>query len=302
MFYVGLRGPTEGPAGRSPVVEDQSGRAYPPSAAGIGSPTPPPPPIDVARPSLPAPPSPAVPPSDNAGGIAALPQPVPALADIEAQVRALPCSALASALDENRLTLSGYTADRAALERLRSELAARSGITEVSVASVRSLDAVYCRMLETLAPQINRNREADLAERIHTTRSEAKYRAGDKLAFTVTAPAAESYITVDYFSRDGRVVHMLPSGSHRDNRAAPGSELSIGDADRDNWIVGPPFGTEVIALIAGPEPLFTKRRKEAEPAEAYLRDLRRGIERIEGRPGAAVLADLMIIETSAGEP
>ena len=80
-------------------------------------------------------------------------------------------------LDEGRVTLSGYAADRAALEKLPAELA-RIGVSEVSVASVRSLSAVYCRMLDSLAPQIERNWDAGLVFGIHAARTGGRIPGG----------------------------------------------------------------------------------------------------------------------------
>lgn len=226
---------------------------------------------------------------------------MPSAVDIGSKVSAVPCSVLASNVDGAQIALGGYTADKRALEKLRVELAAGEGVGEVSTTGVRALNPVYCRVLETLAPQIKSNWDAGLLHGVRTAQAEAKFVAGDRLAFSALAPAIDSYITVDYYSLDGQVVHMLPSGSRTNNRFVARSGFSVGAGDGENWIVGPPFGTEVITLIASSEPLFPKPRKEAEPADRYLKDLRRSIERIQARPGSTLLADVMLIETRAKE-
>ena len=64
------------------------------------------------------------------------------------------------------------------------------------------------------------------------------------------------------------------------------------------WLVGPPYGTDMIIAIASAEPLFDRpRQSNAEAAAVYLRDLKAAVDAAQHRgirmSGAAVTVDAL---------
>jgi hypothetical protein len=90
------------------------------------------------------------------------------------------------------------------------------------------------------------------AEVDHYTRS---YREGDSLSLKVVAEV-DAYVYVLYQQADGAVFQIFPNASHPQNRVQARQPVQIaGGDDLFRWIVGPPFGQEVVKVIASKEPL-----------------------------------------------
>jgi hypothetical protein len=122
--------------------------------------------------------------------------------------------------------------------------------------------------------------------------------AGDTLMVDVVTPDFQSYVTVDYFVLDGHVVHLLPNAAARENLAPPRYTATIGSLG--NWVIGPPFGTEMLVLVATPVPLFDAVRPDAEDRTVYLRALDERLGSIAKAHGAGAIAvDFLQITTHA---
>jgi hypothetical protein len=124
---------------------------------------------------------------------------------------------------------------------------------------------------------------------------------GDSLMVDVTTPAAESFITVDYYSLDGSVTHLLPNVRTHDNRAPPNYPATIGSLGE--WGIGKPFGAELVVLVTTPTVLFDAPRPVSEPAAAYLADAARRLEQIRAHSGAGKIAvEFLQIHTRPRKP
>ena len=122
--------------------------------------------------------------------------------------------------------------------------------------------------------------------------------AGDTLMVDVVTPDFQSYVTVDYFVLDGHVVHLLPNAAARENVAPPRYTATIGSLG--NWAIGPPFGTEMLVLMATPVPLFDAVRPDAEDGAVYLRALDARLAGVAKAHGAGAIAvDFLQITTHA---
>ena len=97
----------------------------------------------------------------------------------------------------------------------------------------------------------------------HVTR---RYTEGDSLAISAI-PEVDAYLYVVYQQVDGKTYQIFPNSAQRENRVRAKQEVSIpAPDDLFRWSVGPPFGKEMIKVIASKEPI----RPLADPA------LRRG--------------------------
>ncbi len=111
---------------------------------------------------------------------------------------------------------------------------------------------------------------------------------GDALMVDVGTTAFESYVTVDYFALDGSTAHLLPNLRARENRAPAHYTATVGSLG--NWVIGKPFGKELVALVTTPVPLFPNLRPETEASADYLPALERQLAQIVGTHGADRIA------------
>lgn len=90
------------------------------------------------------------------------------------------------------------------------------------------------------------------AELNHATRS---YREGDALSLKVVCEI-DAYLYVLYQQADGQVFQIYPNSQQADNRIQARQPVEVPAADDSfRWAIGPPFGTELIKVIASREPI-----------------------------------------------
>ena len=159
-----------------------------------------------------------------------------------------------------------------------------------------TVDRSYCRLLEFYAPYWKVNRLQKLGTSISTPKPGNVFAEGEPLVLNVSAPLYRSYLYVDYHFHDGYVVHLLPHQRSGPARLDAGESLAMGEAGE--WVVSPPFGQEMIAVIASPVPLFADIREGHESDGDYLAALNQRLKAdstgTEGRP---VTADFLFITT-----
>ena len=108
---------------------------------------------------------------------------------------------------------------------------------------------------------------------------------------------------MDYIAHDGSVQHLYPQLADPKNAIAadpprtfgPGEALNLG---HPSWLIGEPYGTDMIIAVASSEPLFDRPRPgNAETADVYLRDLQSAIDTLRRRgarlAGAAVTLEAL---------
>jgi serine/threonine protein kinase len=219
----------------------------------------------------------------------------PVVADVQALVDQVPCSALVATASERSVTVSGFATQSAELAGAEQAVAGLPGVGAVTMA-VSAVDRSYCRLLDFYAPYWKVNRVQKLGTSISTPNPGNIFAEGEPLMLDVSAPLFRSYLYVDYHFHDGYVVHLLPDQRSGPVRLDAGEWLSLGE--RGDWIVSPPFGQEMIAVIASPVPLFADIRQGHESDGDYLAALNERLKAdstgTEGRP---VTADFLFITT-----
>ncbi len=131
---------------------------------------------------------------------------------------------------------------------------------------------------------------------------EGHYVNGDSFAVKVTAAAANLFLYLDYYQLDGYVVHIVPSLAMPENQIGRDQTLSIGaDPDATQYTVQPPFGREVIVVVASTVPLYKGFRREFEQAGGYLDFLDTALQGIVAG-GGRVTVRLQAIHTSDAPP
>jgi serine/threonine protein kinase len=224
--------------------------------------------------------------------------PPPTLASVASALGAVPCSALAPAVRERTVRVEGYLPRSYGQARLRSLLTALPGVSAVELA-LQEVDDNKCGVLGVLGRYWVAHRLAGggAGIRLHP-KGGNQLVEGDTLMVDVTTPNFESYVTVDYFVLDGSVVHLLPNLRARENLAPARYTATVGSLG--NWVIGRPFGNELLVMIATPTPPFGALRPESESAADYLRALDQQLAQIsKARGPGAVAVEFLQISTKA---
>jgi hypothetical protein len=235
-------------------------------------------PADAARAQAP----PAAPPAAAAA---------PSLAAVSAALAKLPCSALAPAVRGRVVQVQGYLARSVGQARLRSTLAALPGVSGVEL-TLQEVAEDKCALLGVLGrywSTYHMRAGSGSSLRLNPASGRGtELREGDTLMVDVTTPNTQSYMAVDYFVLDGHVVHLLPNAAERETLAPPRHTVTVGNLG--NWMIGAPFGTEMLVLLTTPVPLFDSLRPDAEAGPGYLRALETQLDRVAKSHGAGSIA------------
>jgi predicted Ser/Thr protein kinase len=158
-----------------------------------------------------------------------------------------------------------------------------------------------CEPLTALSRPRERNQELAQPLGLRASAPGAVFRNGQDLTLELDGPGFAANLQVDYFTLEGYVVHLLPNGLEKDAALAAGGHRRLGNrADGGRfWTIGPPFGRELIVVVASAKPLFAKPRPEAEQAGAYLGELRKALEAAAKTGGPAPVAAALVISTVA---
>jgi hypothetical protein len=234
--------------------------------------------------------------------------PAPSLPAVAAALAELPCSALVPVIKGHAVRVQGYLARSVGQARLKDTLAALPGVAGVELA-LHEVGDDKCGLMRVLGRYWVAHRMApggaaeSTAIRLNPAsggggKSGTDLKEGDTLMVDVTTPNYQSYAAVDYFVLDGHVVHLLPNAVERETLAPPRYSATVGNLG--NWMIGAPFGTEMLVLLATPVPLFDGLRPDSEAGADYLRALDTQLARIARAHGAgAIGVDFLQITTHA---
>jgi predicted Ser/Thr protein kinase len=225
------------------------------------------------------------------------PAPVLALSAVEPVLASLPCTVLVPTVRGDALTVQGYLADSIGPAGLREKLAAVPGLRNLEL-QTEQVSEDKCGLLNVLGPYWLASRKAGRPATLRSKAAGAQLTEGDPLVVSITTPPFEAYVTVDYFVLDGSVLHMVPGPRARANQAPASYAATIGGMG--NWVVAKPFGTEMIALVVTPAPLFDGVRQEIEPKAPYLKAMEQRLAQLAAKHGQEKIAvDLLQVTTKA---
>jgi predicted Ser/Thr protein kinase len=205
------------------------------------------------------------------------------------------CAALDASVKDGIVKVRGYVSERFGVKALESALLALPGAKKVAT-QVTPVSDEKCAVLDLYAPYWRANNAAGEGTTVRTQNEHGDFREGDPLVVKITTPPYESYVSLDYYSLDGGVLHMVPGPRIKANEAPPNYTATIGDLGE--WIIAKPFGTEMVAVLNTPKPLFDRPREEAETGAAYLAALRKRLEQLGKESGRdKITADFVLIKT-----
>ena len=214
----------------------------------------------------------------------------------------IPCSALVASANDGVVKLQGFLSNPLDRERLEERILSVPGVRELSgdvhTLGVDKPDADECDVLGLYGSYWVRNKRLNLGASVNPVQPGNTFTEGENLVFDITTPAYPSYVNIDYFTRDGAVIHLVPSPEISDNQAPANYRATLGDLGE--WRIGPPFGNDLVAFLLTPEPLFRLPRPPDETGPDYLRALTKRLKEMEVKHDAArFAADLLLITTQS---
>lgn len=266
-----------------PFIKEEPERPSNKAAPETEEPPPPPAPSQPEPESKPEPPP-------------AAPALASALADLRKSVQDIRCAVLNLTEEDGRIAITGTATSESIRPQLHAILE-RDTPGRPHRIDLRLASPILCDPLTLIEAPRTANDVAPAALAIRLAEPDAIYRGGQELLFDVTAPDFPAYLQVDYYTADGNVVHLLPNPLETSGAAEPRASRRLGDraAGGRFWTIGPPYGNELIVVVASASPLFPTPRPEAEPAAAYLPELKRALD----AAGPQTLAAARFITTTA---
>lgn len=220
---------------------------------------------------------------------------------VDAQLRSYACSELSAEVDaDGAVTVSGFVSKPEETEQVRRDIDAIDGVNTGRY-DIKVRIWPHCEVIALLKPYHERNLNQRMGLQVTPNSGHSdRFIEGEQIIVKLQQANYDGYLYVDYYSVEGQVIHLYPNamvpGSDRQLRA--GEQFNVGESGR-TWFIGPPFGQELITVIASPTPLFAGARPEFEPdAKAYLSELRARVEASQADPKLA--AHYLIMQTEPG--
>jgi hypothetical protein len=210
------------------------------------------------------------------------------------------CASIKSEIGpDHAVQIAGNVSTANDLDRLRSAVTGIHGIGAVDF-EAGVVPWPHCEVASVLTPLLARTGQD--AARLAFDASAPEQHIGDRLAVDVRMPNFDGYVNVDYFSKDGQVLHLFPN--KRDLlsiRPAYNRFVLFKPPLRSCWTYSGAAGRQLIALTVTPKPLFATPRSEIENAHDYLPILDQAVAQLPKGTGAAAMlfVDLRAAELGA---
>jgi eukaryotic-like serine/threonine-protein kinase len=204
--------------------------------------------------------------------------------------------------DDGALAIHGYAGNRS-IEELRQGVTSFVPPGQIEW-RVDGVDPVFCpalNLLHPITPGFGTTGEPRLG--LQMVDGKSRLRDGEHIGVRLVMPDFPSRLRVDYFAHDGSVEHLYPQ------RADPGHGITTDpprtfrageqvNLENAAWLIGPPYGTDMIFAVASSDPLFQRPRpSNEESAEDYLRSLQTEIDNLRLRgahlAGAAITLEAL---------
>jgi hypothetical protein len=128
---------------------------------------------------------------------------------------------------------------------------------------------------------------------------------GELLRIEVTSPREPAHVHVSYIQADGSVVHLVQADADNLRTVERGRVLEFGGGEdgRPRFVVGPPYGPEMVIALASRSPLFEVPRPQKETEREFLTAIRRALAlRAKGEAPARIRAAIATLTTAEKRP
>ncbi len=185
----------------------------------------------------------------------------------------------------NQVTLTGFAGSQRDLDPIERALK-QKGATVTRQVALRPWP--QCEVLVNLREPLGQSRGLKVSVAGATAADLAR---GETIRIEVTTPNTPSYLYLTYVQADGHAVHLTRPQGRQSAPLPANTRLVFGDgqAGRDRYKVGPPYGPEVVVAIATSQPLFDAELPAKQIERDYLNQFRQALH---GRGASAAVATL----------
>ena len=228
-------------------------------------------------------------------------RPPPIATGMGVVIRSLPCNLVhAEDAQGGGITLNGV-AGTSGMEALRR---AMPGGSTVVAWQVQEFDGPYCPVLDLLRTLPDAATPGGLI--LRQEGGPALLRDNQVITLQATMPGFAGFLHVAYVQHDDpaapsgapTVAPLVPGPGYPAQTFPARAAIPLGAPRQGSpgWIVGPPFGTDMIVAVASTAPLFARPLPDSQPLPAYLSSLQAAIDALRRR-GGAVSATVATLET-----
>ncbi len=220
---------------------------------------------------------------------------------VRAILSAVPCAKITTRyLPDDVVSMSGRVPRQADIRHLRQVVPTVEGVGDVTV-NFQVVGWPFCQALEILDAPMHNNFLFGKPLILRSATGSNTFLEDSPLTLEIKTPGFFTHVYIDYYQMDGTVVHILPNDQETDNKRAPNVRFIVGEASagQRQWLIFPPFGTEMLTVIASPAPLALGQREVAEDGKAYFADLEDAIQAAQPSVRENLHADYMWITTEA---
>ena len=252
----------------------------PPVVVAPPAPQPAPPPV-ITPPKPPpvvvAPPAPVPHPTPPPKPVVTPPVAVPPVATVQAQVAArageVRCARIDTKVGTNRIAqLRGFAGSAADLAKLEADVAALPGVRRVD-SKVTLYPWPQCEVFLNFAGPLKTPR--GLAAKLRGA-SARTFAAGDSLAIEVVTPAYPSYLYVTYLQASGDAANLYWPEGKFPKALPPNTRMTFGGGGNEPvYRITPPFGDEIVVVVASASPLFPDELPDTATSRDYLTSFRK---------------------------
>jgi hypothetical protein len=228
-------------------------------------PTPVPPPVVVAPPPTP---KPVIPP----------PVVVPPVATVQKQVTArvqeVRCARIDSSINSKQVVqLRGFAGSASDLAKLESDLLIMPGVRRVD-SKVMLYPWPQCEVFLNFADALKTPR--GLKAKLRGASAHA-FAAGDSLAIEVVTPAYPTYLYVTYLQASGDAANLYWPEGKFPKALPPNTKMTLGGGAGGEPVyrITPPFGDEIVVVVASASPLFADELPDTSTSRDYLTSFRK---------------------------
>lgn len=209
---------------------------------------------------------------------------------VQQQLQMYTCSDLDAQVDgEGSVQIRGHVARSQDIARVEQDLRAIEGVNALTM-DIGTRIWPHCEVVALLKPYQQRSQENRQGLQVTPTAGHSDlFAEGERVVVKLVQANYDGYLYVDYYTVDGSVIHLYPNLREPESGrlVKAGEQFNVGEKSPEGWIVGPPFGQELITVISSPTPLYSGELPEYEPASSYLPKLR---SLLDAQPGNDSLA------------
>jgi serine/threonine protein kinase len=195
------------------------------------------------------------------------------------------------------LDITGHLPDAESLRRLETRIGELSRIKSINT-EIELDSGPFCAVIRLYKRHLNVRSGSNRAVTLTFNHPDRTYRNRDLLfVHAISNSQSRGYLYVDFFDREGNVIHMLPSPLRPANALQFREEILIGEKRRAkefenkrSYEILPPFGTHIVTTLFSKVPLYPDLRPESEPIDTYLKALEPILQAIpdEIKPSVAI--------------